>query len=412
MKLSSQQEDAFREFKQFLRDPSRQLFRIFGYAGTGKTTIAKALAELVDGDTIFCAFTGKAAHVLQTKGCPNAQTIHSLIYITRDRSRSYLESLNRSLESQIERLRNAGFNDKMIEQDKSIIRLRQDIQKETDKSEQPIFKRNPESAAQEAALIVVDECSMVDNQMGEDLMSYGTKILVLGDPAQLPPVGGEGFFTKDVNPDVMLTEIHRQAQESPIIRMATLTRQWKPLQLGDWGDDCHVYEKGTKLPPEQMMSYAQIITGKNRTRQLTNQRLRQLHGREDKYPIVGDRLVCLRNNSEHGLLNGMMFDVTEMNGVYDAKVSMSVRQEDTDTSLEVVAHEHHFLGTEKDLQWYEKKEAEEFAYGYALTCHKSQGSQWKNIAVFNESHVFRNERWRWLYTAITRASDSVHVVNM
>src|SRR4249920_494974 len=61
-----------------------QIFRLFGYAGTGKTTLAKHIAEAVDGKVLFAAFTGKAALVMRSKGCPSASTIHSLIYRARE----------------------------------------------------------------------------------------------------------------------------------------------------------------------------------------------------------------------------------------------------------------------------------------------------------------------------------------
>ena len=133
-----------------------QIFRLFGYAGTGKTTLARHLAEAVDGKVQFAAFTGKAALVMRSKGCHGASTIHSLIY----------------------RARESG-------------------------EEIPSFDLWDEAPASKAELIVIDECSMVDAELGRDLMSFGVPLLVLGDPAQLPPIQGGGFFT-EAEPDVML----------------------------------------------------------------------------------------------------------------------------------------------------------------------------------------------------------------
>src|SRR5687768_12152091 len=153
------------------------VFRLFGYAGTGKTTLARHIAEGVDGTVVFAAFTGKAALVLRNKGCEGAQTIHSLIYRSR------------------------GVDE-----------------------ESPTFVLNRESTAAKAKLIIIDECSMVDEELGRDLLSFGTPVLVLGDPAQLPPVKGGGFFT-EAEPDVMLTEVHRQAADNPIVRMSMIVRE-------------------------------------------------------------------------------------------------------------------------------------------------------------------------------------------
>ena len=74
----------------------------------------------------------------------------------------------------------------------------------------PSFELWDDAPASKAELIVIDECSMVDAELGRDLMSFGVPLLVLGDPAQLPPIQGGGFFT-EAEPDAMLTEVHRQA---------------------------------------------------------------------------------------------------------------------------------------------------------------------------------------------------------
>lgn len=412
MQFAPEQERALTKVNNWLRNGDQQVFHLFGYAGTGKTTLARHLAEGVAGEVIFAAFTGKAAHVLRSKGCKDAQTIHSLIYHSRDKSRARLQDMEEQLKLLIEELQAAGLKDNYIDDHPRVRRLRADIKQEADNAEQPMFVLNHESPAKDAALIIIDECSMVDERMGQDLMSFGTPILVLGDPAQLPPVGGAGYFTENVTPDIMLTEIHRQAEESPIIRMATLVRNEESLLVGDYGEGCHVFPKGTKLDVDTMLAFDQVLVGKNKTRKLTNSKLRQLKGITDPYPVIGDRIVCLRNNSELGLLNGAIFEVSDVTGVMDAKVHMAIHPEDSIASIEVAAHEHHFLGTEENLGWYEKKEAQEFAFGYALTCHKSQGSQWRNVCVFDESYCFRKDRWRWLYTAITRAADQVTVVRM
>src|SRR3990172_11942416 len=98
MEWSPQQDQALKAVEDWLHDPSKQLFRLFGYAGSGKTTLAKHFAEHVKGLTFFAAFTGKATHVLRQRGCPNASTIHSLIYHPRDKSRERLTELEIELD--------------------------------------------------------------------------------------------------------------------------------------------------------------------------------------------------------------------------------------------------------------------------------------------------------------------------
>jgi len=414
MKFSPQQDAALKAVENWYRSGDQQVFRLFGFAGTGKTTLAKYLAEGIGDDVLFAAYTGKAAHVLQTKGCYNASTIHSLIYRSRDKSKARLEELQKELASLIVSME--GMEQEYIDNHPKVRALRRDIEDEAKNASQPMFVLNTESEVREAPLVIIDECSMVDATMGNDLLSFGTPVLVLGDPAQLPPVGSAGFFTENVKPDIMLDEIHRQAQESPILRMATDVREGRQLKFGDWGENCHVYPKGTKLERERVLEYSQLLVGKNRTRHVMNTRIRGFLGHEGQFPVVGDRLVCLRNNSELGLLNGAIFHTTGVDGVLDGKVHMSVRSEDNPNlgDVEVAALEQHFLGRGKELdtQYWLRSEGQEFDYGYALTVHKSQGSQWDSVAVFDESWGNRQSRQRWLYTAITRAAKDVTVVDM
>src|SRR3954453_15882830 len=183
MQLSPQQDDALQAVSRWMKAGRPQVFRLFGYAGTGKTTLARQIAEAVDGDVLFAAFTGKAAQVMRNKGCANARTIHSLIYRPRGEK----------------------------------------PEAETGEM-QPAFSLNRASAVGKAKLIVVDECSMVDEALGRDLLSFGTPVLVLGDPGQLPPISGGGYFT-NAEPDVVLTEVHRQARDNPIVQLAQTVRE-------------------------------------------------------------------------------------------------------------------------------------------------------------------------------------------
>jgi len=408
MRWSPQQDQALSEVRDWLLNGDEQVFHLFGYAGTGKTTLAKHLAEGVSGTVLFAAFTGKAAYVLQTKGCEGATTIHSLIYHSRDKGKAQLKEMEAQLQALINELLDEGEDPEKSDRVKD---LRKMVEKEREAIKQPFFVLNPDSEVRHAKLVIIDECSMVDARMGEDLLSFGVKVLVLGDPAQLPPVGGAGYFTENVRPNVMLEEIHRQAEESPIIRMATQVRKEQPLSLGEFGNDCRVLS-GEKIDPDLALAFGQILVGKNKTRFATNRRVRTLKGHDDPYPVIGDRLVCLRNDHDAGLLNGAIFNVSSVGGVMDQKVVMDIVPEGNNFAQSVMAHEHYFLGKGDDLPWFERKEAQEFDYGYALTVHKAQGSQWDSVLLFDESYCFRKDRWRWLYTGITRAAEKLTVVRM
>ena len=347
-----------------LRGSGPQVFRVFGYAGTGKTTLARHFAGQIDGSTCYAAFTGKAALMMRRNGCADASTIHGLIYQVEDR-------------------------------DDGTVR----------------FRLDPESAAAEAALIVIDECSMVDEELGRDLMSFGRPILVLGDPAQLPPVKSAGFFT-NAEPDVMLTEIHRQAADSPIIQLATAARLGERLELGEYGC-CRVIERGI-LKGREVVAADQVLVGKNVTRHAYNRRMREVLGFEQPMPAVGDRLVCLRNDRPCGIFNGGLFTVREVMAKRGERefVHMLVDAEDFPdrAPVEVKVRREFFTGGAEDLAWQDLRGSQQFDFGYALTTHKAQGSQWPDVIVYDESGVFRDDWRRWLYTAITRAAERVTIV--
>ncbi len=398
MNWSPQQTRAIDEVNRWLKT-DQPVLRLFGFAGTGKTTLAKHLASGA-GRVIFAAYTGKAASVLTSKGCP-ASTIHSLIYMPSSRSRAKLLELQDELAEAVNELMSGPD----VNDNGEVKKLKQAIHEEQEKLKRPAFILNPDSDIRHADLIVIDEVSMVDERIGQDLESFGVKILVLGDPAQLPPPFGTGYFTEQ-KPDVMLTEIHRQAAGNPIIELATKVRKGETLKVGQYGKSRVVEGKPDRA---WVMGADQILVGKNLTRRRVNLQMRRLLGRgQDNLPVSGDKVVCLRNDREVGLLNGTLWGVTDTEYV-DGMELMSLSVQAEGDVVTVSAHTHYFKGIEDQLAYYEIREAQCFDYGYALTVHKAQGSQWGDVFIFDESHVFKNARKRWLYTAITRAAEKVIV---
>ena len=338
------------------------VFRLFGYAGTGKTTLARHIADGVNGEVKFAAFTGKAALVMRNKGCDNASTIHSLIY----------------------RARESGV-------------------------EQPSFELWDDAPASKAKLIVIDECSMVDAELGRDLMSFDCPLLVLGDPAQLPPIQGGGFFT-DCEPDAMLTEVHRQAQNDPIVRMSMDVREGRDLDIGRYGES-EVISRA-ELDPDRVMSADQVLVGRNNTRRAYNMRVRQKQNIEDPLPVAGDKLVCLRNNRKKGLFNGGLWRVKSRAQSKSKIITMRLSPDEDfgHKVTKVSVRGDCFGGAIETIPWEQRKPYDEFDYGYVLTVHKSQGSQWDDVVLFDESFAFQDSRARWLYTGITRAAKRLSVV--
>ncbi|MBR1218592.1 AAA family ATPase [Bradyrhizobium sp. U87765 SZCCT0131] len=361
------QNDALNAVAQWLKakpgeGSTPQIFRLFGFAGTGKTTLARHIADGVDGEVKYAAFTGKAALVMRNKGCDNASTIHSLIY----------------------RARETG-------------------------EETPNFELWDDAPASKAKLIVVDECSMVDGDLGRDLLSFGAPLLVLGDPAQLPPIQGGGFFT-DAEPDAMLTEVHRQAEDDPIVRMSMAVREGRSLEIGEFGDSQVV--KRNALDPERVMQADQILVGRNNTRRAYNMRVRQKQGIEEMLPVAGDKLVCLRNNRKKALFNGGLWRVKARAQSKSLIVTMRLMpdEEVAGKVTKVSVRGECFSGGIEEIPWEQRKPYDEFDYGYVLTVHKSQGSQWDDVVLFDESFAFQDSRARWLYTGITRAAKKLSIV--
>lgn len=362
MQLSPQQDAAMKAVRNWLRSPGGpQVFYLAGFAGTGKTTLARLLAQDA-GHVVYAAFTGKAALVLASKGCRPASTIHSLIYTLEDPD-----------------------------------------------SPVPVFVRNPERELIDADLAVIDEVSMVGEELATDLLSFGKKVLVLGDPAQLPPVKGEGYFTSR-EPDFMLTEVHRQAQDNPIIRMSMTIREGGRLEHGTYGESRVI--RRADVNADLVTGADQVLVGVNRTRRLYNNRIRQLKGYEGRFAI-GERVVTLKNDSKRGILNGALWDVTRVTYQDEDESNLHIAPVDAGMvkdHAEVRTHHAWLEGRESELDWRVKRTFQPVDYGYVLSCHKAQGSQWDNVLIFDESAVFRENHAAWLYTAITRAADRVTVV--
>lgn len=366
IQIEGQQAVALEAVNRWLADPKGpQIFRLFGWAGTGKTTLARHLAASVRGQVLFGAFTGKAAMVLTKKGCP-ASTLHSLIYNPKVDSRTG----------------------------------------------EVTFLRNPHSHIAGSSLLVVDEVSMVGPELGADACSYGTKILVLGDPFQLPPIKGEGYFTSD-EPDILLTEIRRQAEGSPIIQMSLDIRTGGDLKEGAYADSAVLPRD--ELNDNRLAEADQVLCGMNRTRHRLNQRIRRILGlagkSDEMHPTVGDRLVCLKNDSKKGLLNGGLWEVESCQargGIVRGRLKSLDHQHYV--GVDVSVPEEFFWGAEADLDWRTKANYDQFTFGWALTVHKAQGSQWDNVLLIDESSSFRENYRQWLYTGVTRAAERVTVI--
>ena len=411
---NNDQETALRLVSDWMRDPSSQVFYLGGYAGTGKTELAKHFAAGISGLVCFGALTGKAVLVLIQRGCFNARTIHSWLYSATGRSNEMLRQLEQALAE-------------LKEQDGpscDIIDLEEQLAKEIVKVEKPSWRMKEETELREAKLVILDECSMIDKRLGEDLLGVCKKILVLGDPAQLPPIHGAGFFTAR-QPDYLLTEVVRH--DNGVLDVAMRVREGDmDLPFGQINEDV-VKVRKQDLSLGDYAQASQIITGRNEARMRLNTALRKVHGRVGAYPVIGDRVICLRNNWSHGLVNGQIETVAsnavevEPMCVVFSLTGLIVPNADTppapgDPPTPLSVYTGHFRKYQdpniKFAGYWDRLEFDEFDYGYAITVHKSQGSQWSHPWLCDDGFFSWNQkdRRRWLYTALTRAVDKLTIV--
>lgn len=415
MQLSPLQAQAVSDVTRWYREGAEPVYRLFGFAGTGKTTLARHIVEALGADPVrYAAYTGKAAHVLRTKGCDAASTIHSLIYMPKIRAREAL----RAMEAELDREKRRALADR--DQIK-IQQLESRIRAERERLAVPSFLlRNPaESILTGSQLCVVDEVSMVNERMARDLLGFDVPLLVLGDPAQLPPVEGGGWFI-DKPADSLLTEVHRSALDSPVTRIATTIRGAVPGIRGYGvtgldGDSGRVRD----LPVESLKEFDQVLVGTNATRWQAISMLRSLHGLEGDRPVRGDRIIILANNGECDVFNGQQFTVEDASHSRDRHTLLVTGEDGPVRELLVYPWGFRDADGEKRARWVGGRgEVAAATFAWAVTVHKAQGSQWPAVLCVDESHVFERmargsaaERHRagqrWLYTAATRASDRV-----
>lgn len=355
MKLTQEQKNIIIEIRK-LKKPIQT---VGGYAGTGKTTLISHLIKVLP-NWVVCAYTGKAASVLRQKGI-HASTIHSLIYRP------------------------------MVNAAGDMVR---------DSYGNPIFIRVENL---EADGIIVDEASMISRELYDDLVSFGLPIIFVGDHGQLEPIG------KDINlmqqPDYVLETIHRNAGE--IARFCEFIRhgyrpgafrpsfEGKVKFLSRWQADAYLTQMD------------QIICAFNKTRVILNRKVRsQLGFNTGDNPVIGDRVMCLRNNRNVGLFNGMQ---GEIKFLYTKKNRMHFRS-DEGTLFDVVFDPQNFNQEQYELQG-RKDDPDPFDFCYAITAHKAQGSEWGKVMVFEQ----RGGQWdhvRWSYTAASRAKELLYWVAM
>jgi exodeoxyribonuclease-5 len=359
--LSPEQLAAVAEIDEYLTSPRAQVFRLFGAAGVGKTTLAREVMERHPGG-LQCAFSGKAAYNLAAKTGHPAQTLHSAIY----------------------------------RPEKCAGGRRGEPCRHGSQSAHVVFMRNWIGALSQAKYLILDECSMVNATIGQDAESFGKPILVLGDPYQLPPPEGCGYFTTQ-EPDVLLGKVHRHQDDGGIVDLATKIRLGESIAGHPF-----IVDDPTNLELDI------VVCGTNQLRVQINTLRRRADGREPgDLPRPGEPLICLQNTPELGLLNGQILDVVEAEAVPDGKYVVTLNDPWSETQYTVPART-------SDLNRPALVGMDEYtpgvarlSFAYAITCHKAAGSEWDRVLVLDNWHWADHERW--LYTAVTRASQEVRI---
>lgn len=345
-----------------------------GYAGTGKSTLVQYIIKelnIKDKYIAYVAYTGKASLVLQQKGCPGATTAHRLLYYSKELP------------------------------DGTFVHIPREY------PERPL------------KLIIVDEVSMLEKEQWEILMKWRIPVIALGDPFQLPPIHEDNGVL--AHPHIFLDEVMRQAQDSEIIQLSMGIREGKSLNYYKGKDVCITSK--AKISDQLLLKADQVLCGKNVTRFDLNQRIRKVIW-GDKYqiaPIKGDKIICLKNYWDYGnLTNGTIGTIGNMiikDGNLLKPVMIANFNSDVGDKYPLLNMDYKIFTEGKTTvnqdNWREfPKDIRpmEFDYGYAITVHKSQGSEFDKVILFNEYLGNDREHYlRWLYTGVTRASKKLIV---
>ena len=389
VELTNDQVYAIYDLENWWNGTGDQVFEISGRPESRKRFLIKYFIERIGlklENVLFVAFMGKAASILARNGLPG-RTIHSAIY-------DYVERVARDEEGHI------IFKDNGKPKIEHTFELKDHISKKI-------------------KLIVVDEASMVDPKIGEDLLSFGIPVVALGDLNQLPPVFGKPFFLQ--KPNVVLRQIMRQAEGSPIIYLCNEILEGHNLNYGVYGNSAVI--RKSEITDYHWKHADIVITGTNRLRYNINNFYRtEIHGIQKlEYPHVNEKVVCRKNNWNMSiddniyLTNGTygFVDYIYRDSYNGKTMKMDFRPDFTKSVYRGIEFDYKHMyarpGVEEDENpfgfYYDKME-----YAYALTCHSMQGSQAPFVLYLDEEFMSKEDMKKLRYTAISRAQEQIVVV--
>jgi len=349
--LTDKQKYVLYKLTKGIKEEGKKEQTMGGYAGTGKTTLIKYLVKFFPQFGTI-AYTGKAANVLRRKDIP-AKTIHSTIY-------------------------------KPVYDYGTLIGW--DMVPRNDIGVEGFF---------------IDEASMVSEEIYKDLKTYEMPLVFIGDHGQLEPIGSDFNLMK--SPDYTLEEIHRNAGD--IAKFAERLRQGYNAISFPYCEKVQ-FVNAKRLATETLLDVDQVICAYNKTRVALNKQIRE--GLNFSGLInVGERVMCLKNNKNLGLFNGMQGIVKRL---YECEHTgrRLMDFEFNDCLYSGIWYCTKQFGQEKpdNSSYIGRDYPNPFDYAYAITCHKAQGDEWGRVLVV-EQKCSNWDHCRWTYTAASRAKELV-----
>lgn len=442
---NDQQEAAMSSAQQWWRTDSRthSPFIWQGYAGTGKTTsIREALNRLqipIERVALVTP-TNRAAKVATEKSGIKAHTLHSLMFKTSADEADVLretlygwEDAHSFMQAPGAKVMTEGNPDEfrytceiVVSNSKwyydgnelpeetdgrakvfdavrevRIKNIKKKLREIADNGLQ-IVPRNTEELISTFDIIVADEASMINADMGRHIGRIGLPVVYAGDPFQLPPVNAKCFWEGKA-PNAMLTKIERQRGEGAGIPIAGQEiREGRKIIEGD-GMHIHARNQGIEFYDTADI----ILAGTHRTRRRMNAEIRKHRGFTDVYPVPGEQVVSFSNYRKLGITNGEVYTVKKCR-VSGRVVFLDVVDPFGKLIEEVPCWERIFRD-EGDMDFTDQTLVK-MTYGYCITVHKGQGSEWDHVIVCDDWSKSSPMYPKWLYTAITRASKKCDLV--
>ena len=407
--LSEDQAEVLAGMMKWAARPTK-LLTVGGLGGTGKSTILGVFAKEMEGRRpAFISFTGRAASVLARKllecGVKTSSDLGTK-EAPADERLPLCTTIHRFLYRPV-----------------------------TNAEEEVTGWKKRTSLPRRTPFVVIDEASMVGDKILKDIQALNVPILAVGDHGQLPPVQDSGSLMEA--PMLKLEKIHRQAADNPIIQLAHGVRETGLLDVDRMPARGGADRRVRFAPPAQLTKIIQethpldraigdvgIICWRNVTRVKLNVQARTALGISGA-PRKGEPVVCLRNIHARGIWNGMRgwltADARPGSEPWLLLIEVAFPEEGITAKLTVLAPQ---FSREKTYQSVEElidrgvnvktmsAAGDLFDFGYAMSCHKFQGSQVKTAIVYVDRPVdpWSTDWRRWMYTAATRASEKLIVI--